>query len=185
MRIDVHRSISDGLADAAWQLYNEAFEELRTSAVQRHVMSRAEFDEVAGDERILKYLAVDTEQGDRLCALSTLTNQLDAIPLISVEYFQQRWPAQFKAGQIWYIGFLGVHPDHRGSGTFEQLIEAMYAERGPGPVVVAFDVSRRNERYGFPRAIRDVLERHTGPMAVHRLDEQTYWAFEAPEPMTA
>ena len=185
MRIDVHSNVQGELADAAWRLYREAFDELRSSAVQRHLMSRGEFDEVAGDERILKYLAVDTEQDDRLCALSTLTNRLEAIPLISPDYFQRRWPAHFEAGRIWYIGQLGVHPDCRSSGAFERLVEAMYAARGDGPVLVAFDVSRRNERYGFPQAVRDALERHAGPMEIHRLDEQTYWAFEAPEPMAA
>jgi ribosomal protein S18 acetylase RimI-like enzyme len=185
MRIEVHGSIHDELADAVWRLYNEAFEELRSSAVQRHLMNRDEFDEVVRDPRVLKYIAVDPEQGDRLCAMSTLTNRLDAIPLISPEYFQRRWPAHFAAGRIWYIGFLGIRPDCRSTGVFEQLVEAMYEARRTGPVLVAFDVSRRNERYGFPQAIREALERHAGPMETHRLDEQTYWAFEAPEPMAA
>jgi hypothetical protein len=181
MRVDVHSSLHDELADAAWRLYTEAFEELRTSAAQRHLMSREEFDEIARDPRVFKYLAVDPEQDDRLCALSTLTNQLDAVPLVSPEYFRQRWPAYFEAGRIWYIGLLGVHPRARSSGAFEHLVEAMYQVRGAGPGMVAFDVSRRNERYGFPQAIRDALERHAGPMRAHRLDEQIYWALEAPE----
>jgi hypothetical protein len=80
---------------------------------------------------------------------------------------------------------LAIHPEVRSTGVFERLVEAMYQVRGSGPAMVAFDVSRRNEIYGFPRAIRDALERHAGPLRAHRLDEQTYFALEAPEPMAA
>ena len=55
-----------------------------------------------------------------------------------------------------------------------------------GPGVVAFDVCRRNQDvFQFPQAIRAALEQHAGTLRAHRLDEQAYWAFEAPEPMAA
>jgi GNAT superfamily N-acetyltransferase len=181
MRIDVQGFIGDELADAVWRLYNEAFDELRTSAVQRHMMTRDEFDEVIRDPRILKYLALDPEQDDRPCALSTLTNQLDAIPLISPDYFQRRWAAHFAAGRIWYIGLLGLHPDCRGTGLFERLIEEMYRVIAAGNGVAAFDICRRNEEvYRFPEAIRAALEPYAGTVLSHQLDEQTYWLYEFP-----
>lgn len=183
MHIDVHRALSDRLTDSAWRLYRDAFDELRWTAAQRHVMDRAEFDRDMRDQRLAKYLGyVD----DRLCGLSTLTNDLDAVPLISPEYFQRRWPAHFAAGRIWYIALFGIHPDCRTSGLFERMVEEMYQVRGEGSGVVAFDVCRRNQDlFRFPQAIRSALERHAGTLRTHRLDEQAYWAFEAQEPMAA
>ena len=45
----------DELGERAWRLYDAAFRELNTMAVQRHLMYRHEFDEV------MKYLAVSAE----------------------------------------------------------------------------------------------------------------------------
>ncbi len=42
------------LLEPAWELYVEAFAELRTTAAQRHVMYRSEFDEVMADPRVTK-----------------------------------------------------------------------------------------------------------------------------------
>ena len=47
------------LQDEAWRLYRDAFDCLRTAAVQRHVLYREEFDAVMNDPRVIKYLGFD------------------------------------------------------------------------------------------------------------------------------
>jgi len=42
----VDQIIDEDLHSAAWQLYQDCFEELNTLAVQRHMMYKPEFDEV-------------------------------------------------------------------------------------------------------------------------------------------
>jgi ribosomal protein S18 acetylase RimI-like enzyme len=177
MRVDVHSSIPAQLAETAWQLYVEAFDELRSAAVQRHVMLREEFEDLMRDRRVAKCLGYS---GERLCALSTVTNQLDAVSLVSPDYFQRHWPAQFSAGRIYYIVFLGIHPDCRSTGLFERMCEEMYRVAGAAPGLVVFDVCRRNQEYRFPQAIRAALEQVHGEVRPHRLDEQTYWLYELP-----
>ena len=51
----VDQIIDEDLHSAAWQLYQDCFEELNTLAVQRHMMYRSEFDEVMKDTRVDKY----------------------------------------------------------------------------------------------------------------------------------
>jgi ribosomal protein S18 acetylase RimI-like enzyme len=181
VRIDVSRLVTADLTEYAWRVYNDALDELRTTAVQRHIMVRDEFDTVMSDDRVDKYLVHDTEHGGRLCAIGTMTNELDAVPLISPDYFRQRWPTHFAERRIWYIGFVAVHPDYQGAGVVELLAQALYrvvsAERG----VAALDVCRRNEQIRrLPQGLHRLLERSYGLVLSDRMDEQSYWFYEFP-----
>ena len=49
--------VTGELAEDAWKLYRQSFDELRTLAVQRHVMYGDEFDAVMADSRVEKFLA--------------------------------------------------------------------------------------------------------------------------------
>jgi hypothetical protein len=180
MRIETHEVLPDAMLDEAWRLYAQAFEELRAVAVQRHVMTRVEFDEQMADPRIHKYLVRHPDE-EHLAALATITNDLDAVPLISPDYFRHRWPAQYAERRIWYVPFNAIHPDHRGSGIFELIVEAMHEVVGPRrPGIVGLDFCRRNEeRYKLPQAIHNALDR-LGTVHSHRVDSQAYWCYELP-----
>jgi hypothetical protein len=180
MQIEVGETVPAQESDEAWQLYIAAFEELRTTAVQRHVMTRQEFDGVLDDRRVLKYRAMDPGPGGRLAALSTLTNELDAMPLISPDYFRRRWPDRFAESRIWYIGFMAVHPGYRNSGVFERVVEEMYQVIAASHGVGVVDICRRNDELGLPQAVHEVLDNLTGNVRRERLDEQTYWLYEFP-----
>ncbi len=66
MLLQTTTEITGQRAEDCWALYLLAFEELRTAAVQRHVMLRAEFDAVLTDGRVTKYVAVDEAAGGRV-----------------------------------------------------------------------------------------------------------------------
>jgi hypothetical protein len=179
MRIDVRDHVAATLGDELWPLYNAAFEELRSAAVQRHLMSREEFDDVMADRRVAKVLAV--ESSDELCALATISNDLDSMPLISPDYFERRWPAHFAEGRIWYIGFVAVHPRHRSTGAFEMVVEHLYRTVVANDGLAALDVCSRNEDlYRLPQAIHRLLESWSGVVRSDRMDAQSYWLYEFP-----
>jgi GNAT superfamily N-acetyltransferase len=182
MRIERSGRLPADQTDVVWQLYNDAFDELRCTAVQRHVMIRDEFEDVMDDHRVAKYLGVDTDRGGRLCALATLTNDLAAMPLISPNYFERRWPAHFAEGRIWYIGFVAVHPDYRSTGLFEMVVHDLYRVVSSSQGVAALDFCRRNEeQYRLPQSIHRLLESWSGPVRTDRMDEQSYWFYEFSE----
>lgn len=181
MRVDVMEAMSVDLLEAAWRLYNDAFEELRTAAVQRHLMLRHEFDDMMSDVRIAKYLCSETGRVGRLCAMATLTTQLEALPLISPDYFERRWPDQFAEGRVFYIGFVAVHPDFRGAGAFEFVVTELYRAVAAGKGVAVLDVCRRNEQlFQLPQAIHRVLESLADRVRSDRIDHQSYWSYEFP-----
>lgn len=177
------RSALEGdLLERAWRLYLHAFEELRATAVQRHVMTRAEFDAVMADPRVDVYVAED-ERAGRMCALATFSNRVEAMPLVSPEFFEARWPEHYAAGRCWCIGFVAVHPDYHGTGVFADVVGDMTLVVGEHGGVAVLDVcSRNSDVYRLPAAILRVAQSHVPEVVAEVVDTQAYWAYQAPVP---
>ena len=179
MRIDVSETIETDLVEAAWHTYLAAFEELRIKAVHRQVMYRHEFDEMNADRKVLKYLGWD--DAGQLRAVASATKHLHAMPLISPEYFEHRWPKLYAERRIWYWWFAAVHPDARGTGIFEHLVAAMFGTAADDRGVVALDMCRRNaDEVGLAAHMDSLLGRLSGSVRTERMDEESYWLFEFP-----
>ena len=178
MRVDVEKVLTGRRRERGWRLYETSFEELRTAAVQRHVMYRDEFDEVMADERVDKYVGATPDHD--VVALATFTNQLESMPLISPDYFAKRWPEHYAEGRVWYLGFIAIHPDHRGTGVFESVIEELWRPVRANSGVAALDMCGRNEAIGLPDAITRTLGSLTPDVVTTALDQQSYWSFELP-----
>jgi hypothetical protein len=177
MDVEVTKVVGAERLAEVWGLYADAFEELRTTAVQRHLMLRAEFDEVMADDRVEKYVAY---HGERLVGLATVTNDLHAMPLISPDYFAHRWPDQYAQRRIWYLGFIAIRPEDRGGPARALLVERLWQPVRASRGVAALDVCSRNDALGLPHAIQRGLEMLSPDVVTTRLDEQAYWAYELP-----
>jgi len=176
MRVEIEKALSGRRLEEGWQLYTTAFDELRTAAVQRHVMHRGEFDAVMADDRVDKYVGVSDD--GTVTSLATFTNVLEAMPLISPEFFADRWPREYAEGRVWYLGFIAIHPDHRSTGVFESVIEELWRPVRKGRGVAALDMCSRNEAIGLPDAITRTLAAFTPDVLTTALDQQSYWSFE-------
>jgi hypothetical protein len=179
MNIKVLDVLDGSLLEEAWTLYHEAFHELNALAVQRHMMYRHEFDQVMRDKRVQKYLRLDDVGA--LCGLSTFTNDLDAVPLISPQYFQRRWPQHYEERRIWYVGFVAVHPNVRAMNVFVELVEAMQMVAAPQHGIVGLDLCRYNdESRRMSRAVGMLVRRITNTVHVECADQQSFWLYEFP-----
>jgi GNAT superfamily N-acetyltransferase len=167
-----------------WSLYENAFDDLRSLAVQRHLMLRAEFDELMLDKRVTKYSILDDERG-RVAALATMTNDLDAVHLISPEYFQRRWPQLYTEQRIWYVSFVAVEPDYQGTGAMTGLIEMMCQAAGAAGGLICLDICEHETRERLATAIEQLANTYVPGVRRERLDAQVYWAYTFPEPKTA
>jgi hypothetical protein len=178
MRIDVVRALPEELMESAWAFYREAFDELRTLAVQRHVYHRHEFEAQMADERVLKYVGID---GDQVRALATLTNDLAAVPLISPDYFESRWPDLYQARRIYYIGFTAVQAGSRGLGVLVQLMRRIGEQVLTAESIMVLDVCAHNEaEHSLPNVVKVASGRVHGTVRSRRLDSQSYWVYEFP-----
>jgi GNAT superfamily N-acetyltransferase len=179
----VTRQVPALLVDQLWQLHEQAFIGLRTRAAQAHHLDRTSFGAILDDERVGKYIVLDDAHGGLPCGISTLTNDLEAIPLISTEYYAHRWPDYYRGQLIWYVGFLAVHPDYQGRGVIRALISRMCAEAADTGGVMAADICEYNETV---RRLTTTIARLACTYAPEatplRLDAQVYWALEFPTP---
>jgi hypothetical protein len=176
----VDQITEDELIESAWQLYEEAFRDLKSLAVQRHLMYRPEFVEVMLDSRVQKYLCV-SDDGGTLVGLSTYSNDLQAMPLIAPEYFARRWPEQYRQRKIWYCGFVAVAADRRFRSAFTDLVEAMYLMAANQNGIIALDFCRYNDQLrNMSRVIQMMLHRLSGGVRAECMDQQSFWVYEFP-----
>ena len=108
--------------------------------------------------------------------LITLTRHLQAVPWISPEYFQARFPEQWARNAIYYLGYVLARPITRRTNFLETIsrlaIEPIVAERA----VIAYDVCSYNDDVlGFSERIAHVARRFAGS-SVQKLDAQVYYA---------
>jgi len=183
MKLNVVSELTGDQLEEAWIVYETAFAELNGYTVQRHLMYRAEFDAIAANRRIDKWLALS--DNGVLLGLAVYTNDLAAWPLISPEYFARRWPQKYAERRIWYCGFVAV-PSHE-QGVFLGLIEALYRRAEEERGVICLDICRHNiEAYRMDRAVKVWLTRVSGGrVRCEAADSQNYFTYEtAPAPMS-
>lgn len=177
MKIETKTILPPDESAEAWKFYERVFTPVNALAAQRHLMTGAEFDAVAADERVLKYPARDDD--GTLLGLGVQTNDLEAWPLISPAFFARRWPRHFEQRRIWYVGFVGVGGYHATTlHVFTELVTAMHARilAGDGIAVMdfcAFNVDLRKVPYAAWRIQDRQWPGTTGGV----IDRQEFWAF--------
>jgi hypothetical protein len=179
MQIEVHSEVTGALAGAAWAFYREVFADLRFQAIERHLYDRDVFDSLMADARIPKFVALE---GDTLLGLAAQTNDLAALPDLSLDFFAHRWPRHFAEKRIFYAVFVGAHPGRRGAGVFLALLSAMMERILAVDGMVMVDICTHNEReLKLPDGIARVLRRIAGAVRPTRVDSQSYWLYEFPD----
>jgi len=177
MRVDVVPVLGGVEREQCWAMYEAAFAEQRTAAVQRHLMVRSEFDDVMADERIGKYVAL-TDSG-AVTGIGTATTALDAVPLIEPAFFAARWPDLYESAAIFYVVFVATHRDAAGAAAFTAMIGALGRRAAALGGVVVADMSRNRRERGLDSALLARLRSTSDPgTRMLRLDEQAYLAYE-------
>lgn len=177
MTVDFLTHLDDELTEEAWKLYYECFSALATIAVQRHLMTRAEFGQVVDDERVSKVFTRDAD--GRLVGIATFTNDLDAVPLIAPAYFEHRWPDLYAGRRIWYIGFVAI-AETADPAAFTEAFAHYFRTAYDADGIVGLDVCTHNETVRrLPRVIGLQVQRLSGGISKYeRADAQSYWIYD-------
>ena len=162
------------LLDEAWSLYLSAFEVLRTQACQRHVLYRHEFDDTMADARIIKVLGFD---GPILTSLAIRTTDLDAVPLISPEFYEARYPRQYAGRTIFYIGFIAVLPGYQRSGAFLEQAHALM-NGIPADAVIGADISGIRKSMHLDKAFARAVRAVSAGTRIVYVDTQSYYVYD-------
>jgi hypothetical protein len=167
-------AIGGAAAQALYSLYRQAFEPLKVKAVARQLLTGEEFFGQMRDDRIDKYVA--WEPHGQPIGLITLTRHHEAMPWVSPEYFEARFPEQWARKAVYYLGYLLARPVTRRTRFLETIckvcVEPLVAERA----VIAYDVcSYNNDMLDFAERISRVARQFAGSH-VHKLDAQVYYA---------
>jgi hypothetical protein len=171
--LSVHTSIVDERAEVLWRLYDQTFGPLRYRAAARQVLHRWEFLDEMADARIWKYV-VDTSAGEPV-GMMTVTNDLTAIPWISPEYFQVRFPDEAARNAVFYVGFTLAHPRWRHARLFQTMLAAVVQRPVDARGVIAYDICAfNNNSFHFDEQVERTLHR-LAEVSVSRIDEQTYY----------
>lgn len=185
MQVSLFEVVDPRSADVLWRLYRSSFGPLRTAAAQRQLLERAEFDDMLADKRVVKHVVADDDDA-RACGLMAMTSDLAAVPLVSPDYFRNRWPDHYLDGQIWYITLMAVDPAYQGGPAIGHLIGSGCATAASTGGVIAADICEANEQaVGLPGAIGRLARTYTPGVQTTRLDAQVYWAYEFPAPAPA
>lgn len=159
----------------AYRMYVDAFADIARLAAQRHLMTGDEFTAVCTDPRIIKYVA--TTGSGAVTGMATLTNDLDAWPLVSTHYFAHHWPDLYMQRRIWYLGFACVaHPGVDGH-IFESLIEHMSIPVRDAHGMVFMDFCTANVAR-LIRGIRRTVARLDPDHTFQVYDSQQFWGFD-------
>jgi hypothetical protein len=176
MRVCMAQVLAEPHLTRAWGMYTKAFAGMRAAAAQRHVMTEAEFWQVMRDDRVGKHLAI-SDDGSEVAALATFTNELEAMPLISPEFFAHRWPKLYAQRRIWYLGFFAIDAKHRSAGLFEDVIAQMWEPVMREGGIATLDMCAQNVELGLGKAIERTLHGLTPEMTAECVDTQSYWAY--------
>jgi hypothetical protein len=173
VRITVATDLDAETAARYYELYLDTFGHLQTKAVARHLLHEHEFLEEMHDPRISKYLAWD---GDEVIGVTTLTNQLDAVPWIEPRYFAHHYPEQTARSAVYYLGLTLVKKSRREAHVFQSMIAAATQLILDERAVCAWDMCHYNDaELGLGPAIQRMLSGHT-ELQVAPIDRQTYFA---------
>lgn len=156
--------------------YVSIFREVDSLAINRHLMTYNEFSAVMQDQRIVKFFAYD---GGILQGMSVVTNELEAWSLISPAYFKRRYPDQYGAMQVWYIGYVGALRK-ASPATFGALLAAMYEHVKDGISFMDFCSYNVDER-NLASLSHLMMKRIDKTICTEKVDAQEFWMMSFPE----
>lgn len=173
------QTLVDGAdAERFFQLYNDAFRDLRTRAVARQVLHRDEFFDQMADPRVWKFIAWDRD--GRSAGLSTLTRDLITVPWISPEYFASRFPDHTARNAVYYWGFSVTCPASRRDRLFIAMLTAIGHVVADADGVCGYDMCAVNtEALQYDGDVRSISPR-LADVSLDVLDTQTYFCATLP-----
>jgi hypothetical protein len=166
------------LLPAMWTMYQDTFAPLAELAAQRHLMTFREYSDLYVDDRILNYWAEDDTGA--VVAQGATTRDLEALPLVSPDYFEHRWPGLYKQKLLFYVVFAAVDSGHAAApGMYAHLIDHMHRPMRDARGIAVMDFCTYNvDTRRLPVATGAVLRRAGTHAPPQLIDRQEFWIYD-------
>lgn len=173
MRVTQLLEVPSDIVEQYWELYDQAFEEMKTASPCRQYLRREEFYEEMCDHRIIKFILWDDDSEP--VAMSLVATDLEAVPWISPPYFEKKFSEHYRKGIIYYFGALLTTHHDRQDGHAEYLLAELVNFVVGNDGIACFDCGGFNNVF-LPTVIREATEKQANVLC-EQLDTQTYYAY--------
>jgi hypothetical protein len=154
-----------------YEIYRDAFDDLRIQAVARQVLTAEEFAGEMADPRIEKYVAWDEQ--DSPVGVCTLATDPDAVPWISSDYLRAAYPDHAARSAVFYLGIACVEQGREHRGAYHSMLAALFDRVGEARGVCGFDTCTVTERLGVSRSAAAMCR--VAGVDITPIDRQTYF----------
>lgn len=143
MHVTRHTHISDPrLMDQLWTLYVRAYLPTAQDTVTHEMLERAEFTAQLTLETNRAWVVWD---GSRPVAMTLISTDVRSTRWLSELYFEKHFPERMKAGQVHYIVWAVVDPDHVATGAVIHLGKHALAAEAQDGALLVFDTPETNQ----------------------------------------
>lgn len=143
MHVTRHSQISDPrLLDQLWTLYVRAYLPTAQDTVTHEMLERAEFSAQLALETNRAWVVWD---GTRPVAMTLIATDVRSTRWLSELYFAKHFPDRMQAGQVHYIVWAVVDPDHVATGAVIHLGKHALAAEAKDGALLVFDTPESNQ----------------------------------------
>lgn len=143
MHVTRHSHITDPtLVERLWTLYTRAYLPVVEETVTHEMLDRVEF---AGQLRSATNRVWVVWDAATPVAMTVISTDVRATRWLSEHYFAHHHPERFAAGQVHYIVWAVVDPDHVATGAVVHLGEHCLAVEAREGALLVFDTPESNQ----------------------------------------
>jgi len=178
LHVTRHSQLSDPhLIDGLWTLYVRAYLPTARETVTHEMLDRVEFIEQIRAATNRLWVVWD---GSLPVAMTLISTDVRATRWISEHYFSAHYPERFAAGQVHYIVWAVVDPDHVAAGAVVHLGEHCLAVEAREGALLVFDTPETNQprESGGSAELLLRLARMVSPAELVPISVQRYYAID-------
>ncbi len=182
MYVTRHNEISDQhLHDELWTLYRRAYMPVARSSPTHEMLDKDEFSDQlrSANNRIW----VVWEQS-RPVGMALITTDVRATRWLNEDFFADRYPERYRAGQVHYVVWVTIDPAYSARGALMVLARQALAVESRDGALLVFDTPEINQpgEQGGAAELMIRMARMVGEAQLIALTTQRYFAVDfAPE----
>jgi hypothetical protein len=183
MYVTRHSEITDQrLHDDLWTLYRRAYGPVARATPTHEMLDRDEFsDQLRSSNNRIWVVWSDSQP----VGMALIITDVRATRWLNEDFFADRYPQRFRAGQVHYVVWVTIDPAYAGKGALMVLARQALAVESRDGALLVFDTPEVNQKEdeGGAAALMLRMAQMVGEAQLVPLTTQRYYAVDfAPAP---